>query len=433
VANSVRSFETSTTWLVARACTLGLAILAASARGAEPAGGIRKLESKHLTLYTDLPPSDEVDALPGYFDQAYPQWCDYFGVAPAKHAAWRATGCLMKAQERFQAAGLIPRELPQLQSGYTREDRFWLAEQNGDYYRRHLLLHEGTHAFMYSLMSGQCASWYFEGLAELMATHRLDEGKLLLHQFPRLRQEVPRLGRIEIVQNAVAAGKPMSLEGIFAYNGGEPSRTEPYAWCWATAAFFDGSPIYQQRFRALAKRVAEPDFPQHVHEAFTTGWPRAGDEWRLFIANLDYGYDFSRMQIDFEPGKPLTAGAAQSTVAADRGWQSSGVQLVAGKRYKLRASGRYQIDNRPRIWNCEPGGVTIEYYRGRPLGMLLGAVCDDESKTATIDGLLDPVEIGLESTIAPEHSGTLYLRVNDSAGSLDNNAGTLSVAITDAS
>ena len=66
-------------------------------------------------------------------------------------------------------------------------------------------------------------------------------------------------------------------------------------------------------------------------------------------------------------------------IAADRGWQSSGVWLEAGKTYHVAASGRYQIaveknGDGEKAWSCEPGGVTIEYHDGRPLGELLGAV-----------------------------------------------------------
>ena len=37
-------------------------------------------------------------------------------------------------------------------------------------------------------------------------------------------------------------------------------------------------------------------------------------------------------------GKPR-----EVTIAADRGWQSSGVWLEAGKTYRMTARGRYQI------------------------------------------------------------------------------------------
>ena len=58
--------------------------------------GIRKRSGKHIRLFTDLPSGEEVDALPEVFDQAFRQWCAYFGVDAAAHADWKVTGFLMK-------------------------------------------------------------------------------------------------------------------------------------------------------------------------------------------------------------------------------------------------------------------------------------------------------------------------------------------------
>ena len=50
------------------------------------AAGLRKLEGNHLTLYTDLPPSPEVDELPHVFDEAVPLWRIYFAAnIPVMH------------------------------------------------------------------------------------------------------------------------------------------------------------------------------------------------------------------------------------------------------------------------------------------------------------------------------------------------------------
>ncbi len=424
---------------------LGLLLLAANAtRAAQeanpPGSAIRKLQSKHLTLETDLPASKQIDALPGYFDQAFAQWCAYFGVDEKQHEDWRARCYLMRSPERFKAAGLLPGDVPEFKSGYTRGDQIWLVDQSSEYYRRHLLLHEGTHAFMYGLVGAACAPWYLEGVAELLATHRLDSGnlnggnldgdKLALGYFPRSREEVPKLGRIEIVQSGYAARRAMSLARIFAYDQGAHFQNEPYGWCWAAAAFLDGSPRYRDRCRQLIGWAREPDFAQRVNKLFAADAERLNEDWQLFVANLDYGYDFARMDVDRVAGRPLGDGSARVSVAADRGWQSSGVQLEAGRKYHLRASGRYQIALEPRAWMCEPGGVTIRYYHGQPLGILLAAVRSDDAKATGPNGLLNPIVVGLETTFESPRTGTLYLRVNDSAGSLADNAGTLDVEIT---
>jgi hypothetical protein len=147
--------------------------------------------------------------------------------------------------------------------------------------------------------------------------------------------------------------------------------------------------------------------------------------WQAYVKALDYGYDFERMAIDFRQGAPVNA-PVTGTISADRGWQSSGARLEAGRSYHVSATGRYQIANDAEPWPCEPGGVTIDYHNGRPLGMLLGAI-DGRTKGAT---LADPIDIGLKATITPSASGTLYLRVNDSAGRLDDNRGELTVTVS---
>ena len=111
-----------------------------------------------------------------------------------------------------------------------------------------------------------------------------------------------------------------------------------------------------------------------MFEIFKNDWQQLSEEWQVFIAGLEYGYDIPRTVIDFTPGKPLPEKGAVVTIAADRGWQNSGIQLQAGVKYRLTASGRYQVANQPKIWWCEPGGVSIRYYQGRPLGILLAAV-----------------------------------------------------------
>src|SRR5687767_7525458 len=53
------------------------------------AAGIRKLAGKHLILYTDLPAAPDIDELPSVFDQAVPQWSDYFAAERDKTAGWK--------------------------------------------------------------------------------------------------------------------------------------------------------------------------------------------------------------------------------------------------------------------------------------------------------------------------------------------------------
>ena len=411
----------------------------AGARGAESprsineaaaaAAGIRKVPGRHVTLFTDLAPRPEVDALPAMFDQAYPQWCARFGLDPARHAGWQVRGFVIKDKPRFQRLGLLPAGLPPFEHAYSAGREFWVYDQASDYFRAHLMLHEGTHCFMESLLGGCGPPWYMEGMAELLATHRWQDSKLELNHFPTAREEVPMWGRIKIVKDGFAARHAKTLMGVVKYGPQAHRQTEPYAWCWAAAALLDRHPRYQRRFRQMAGLVREPDFTERFLQLIGDDWDDLAEEWQVFVADLEYGYDVRRTAIDFTPGKPLPAAGTAVAVAADRGWQNSGVRLEAGVGYRLRASGRYQVADRPQTWWCEPGGVSIRYYHGRPLGILLAAVRPDPPRPPGPSPLIAPIAVGLGTTITPKQGGTLFVRINDSGAELGDNAGTLSVEV----
>ena len=397
--------------------------------------GIRQHSGQHLVLYTDVPSSPEIDRLPEVFDQAAPQWAEYFGVDDAKLESWQARAYIIADRRRFDALGLMPAGNVVFVNGISMGSEVWLYDQPTAYYRRHLLLHEGTHVFMAEFLGGCGPGWYMEGTAELLATHRLDEptGRLTLRIMPRNRAEVPMLGRIKLVRDAFAAGRALSFPAVMRIDNRRQLGNEAYAWCWAAATFLDSHPRYRQRFRKLRHHVLDVNFNDNVRRQYADDWKNLTTEWQAFIATLEHGYDFERMAIDFQRGQPLQAGPQRATIVADRGWQPSGVLLEAGRSYRVTASGRYQIaadenDEAAQPWACEPGGVTIEYHDGRPLGVLLGAI-DARSKDASVASFAHPIPIGLAATITPPASGTLYLRVNDSAGRLDDNRGTLTVTI----
>jgi len=395
------------------------------------AAGIRRLAGRRLVLYTDLPPGEATDALPALFDQAVPQWCDYFGIDRAKAADWRLTGFLIRDRERFRRLGLLPDDLPPFKHGFCRNTDFWVYEKPSDYYTRHLVLHEGTHCFMNGLLGACGPPWFMEGVAELMATHRLTDGgrKLELNQVPRGRDEVPLWGRIKLVNDAIAAGRARTLRQVLDTRFDAFLETKAYAWSWAAALFLDRHPRWGERFRRLNQDVLRSDLTEQFVAAVGPQWPALEQQWRVFLDELEYGCDVAATLIDTTPGQPIGPGGARVEVSAQRGWQTSGLWVEQGKAYTLRAQGRYQVAQEPKIWWCEPGGVTIRYWRGRPLGMLLATVLPKATADAGPPEGPKPVAVGLDTTLVPERSGTLYFKINESSAALGDNAGGLSVEI----
>jgi hypothetical protein len=393
--------------------------------------GIRKLQGEHLTLYTDVASSPAVDELPRVFDLALPQWLAYFEIEPKRGEKWRMVGVLADKKERFAETGLWPEDLPQFLHGYMRDRQFWLYEQPSDFYRRHLLLHEGTHGFMWNFLNGLGPPWYAEGMAELLGTHEWNEGKLKLGMVPPSKEASPLWGRVKIIKDGYAAKRALQLREVMQYASGAHLKTEPYGWCWAAAVFLDHDPKYQKIFREAPQTVA--DVSQQFSERLLNRLPepraQVFEQWQCFVANIEYGYDVARESIvRQEMVSELPAKGANVEVATDRGWQSTGYTLQAGKTYQLTGTGQFQIGKSTKPWMSEANGITLKYYKGRPIGQLLAAVTD-EGKSGGLSPLVRPVAVGQNGQLKCENEGVLYLRVNDSPAELADNAGKLNVSI----
>lgn len=394
--------------------------------------GIRKLTGKHLILYTDVPATvEDVQKLPQVFDAAVPLWAKYFNVDPAKLADWKLVACLMESKPRFQGAGLYTPDLPEFPNGYQKGSQFWLFEQPSDYYRRHLLLHEGTHAFMNRWLGGAGPPWYMEGMAELLGTHQWDGERLTLGYNPPDKTEVPYWGRVKIVRDDFVANRGLTLLDVFRYDQQAHLKNEAYGWCWAATAFLNAHPQTREAFQKLRSNTQDRsiEFSKKFYETLKPVWPEIAEDWQLYVINLDYGFDIARAATLRVPATDLPAGGKSVNVVADRLWQSTGVRLEAGKTYDLTASGRYALAREPQPWWCEPGGITIEYHQGKPLGILLAAVHDPQASDSGLTPLASPEVIGLHGQITPRKSGTLYLCLNDSPAKLADNQGSATVQI----
>lgn len=408
--------------------------------GKVTAAGIRKIESEHLTILTDLPESAEIDALPKVFEAALPLWEAYFGWPKGKLKDWKVVGCLMKEKERFVGSELLPDNLPDFPNGYARGSQFWWYDQPSDYYRRHLMLHEGTHMVMDRFLGGMGPIWYMEGIAELVGTHRWENNKLQLAIMPMTREEVPYWGRVKMIRDGFAEQKAYTLGNIFRINPNEHFKPEMYGWAWGAATFLSQHPQTKEPFSKLYLNAADRsiDFSLHFEKQIAAQLPQIEEDWQVFVADCDYGYDVPRAAILRKPAKALPAAGETVEIQADHGWQSSGLQVQAEQEVSVQAKGRYTLRNakdnnasggKNGDWPCEPGGITIRYQQGWPIGALLVAVGDVPPGTANVTPLAKPQMIGLGGKLRSPHAGTLYFRINEAASGLSDNAGQLQVTI----
>ncbi len=388
---------------------------------------LRYLSGKHLELITDLPPREDVDDLPAVFDAAVVLWAKYFELPDPQFQSFRPRAFLMKDPQRFRRAGFLPSDLPPFPTGFYRDGRIWLYEQPVAYYRRHLLLHEGVHAFCEELLGGSGSPWYSEGIAEYLALHRWLDNRLQVGINPVAPDEVPFWGRIKLLRQAATSGKPLRLPEVMQFGADAHRQLEPYAWSWAAVFFFENHPAYREPFALCRQHLADrsPAFSQQLVSRYGSNWSHVQLEWYVFIHELEFGYDLSRASLQFEPPRSENAASFSVTLRADQGWLITGIHLEKEQPVQFSARGRYQLAQQPSIWWCEPQGITLHYYRGKPLGALLAAIVPDQDPTT----MSRPVLVGKGLIWRPEHSGRLCLKINDSPALLADNAGQLQIVV----
>ena len=392
---------------------------------------IRVYESKRLKLYTDIDPKLAAK-LPPLIDAAYAAWEAYFGKLPPnrERTDFQVTGYLMSDKGRFRDAGLIPGNLRPFVNGRHRGAEFWMNDQKYDYYRRHLVIHESTHCFMEAIAGERyyegLPAWYWEGMAELFGTHQIDEqGKVHFRVMPDDRDKFAGLGRVTLVREAVDAGKRKSIGGVAQLRGGDFIGNDAYAWSWALCKFLDTHPAYQKRFHEFGSLLTGSRFKRAWKKLGTDLQKPLVAEWTLFTNDLQYGYDIQRAAIEFRPGKPLVdeASSNKANIRADRGWQSAALQVEKGTKYVITASGQFTLAQQPKPWISEAGGISFDYFDGRPLGLLLAAIHPDGQV------MLPEFAVGRQHEFVASASGTLYFRLNDSWSRLADNTGQVTVQV----
>ena len=398
--------------------------------------GIKRFASKHLELYTDIPP-ETAKKLPAVVDQLYVALEKYFGPLPPDRegGTFQMTGYIMADPRVFRETGLLPEDLPAFNHGRHRGAEFWMNSQDYEYYLRHLMLHEVTHCFMTITRQEHLMPpvWYMEGMAELFGTHAIaPDGTATFRTMPDDKEAYAGLGRITLIQTAVKEGRFRWLDQVLELVPNDYSNDEAYAWSWAICKFLDTHPRYRDEFRKLGDAPTGRIFLDRLQEAYRQEANDLRTEWALFAHQLEYGYQIEPAAIAFEPGKPLSSARPETEVVvkADRGWQSAGVVVEQGKKYTLTAAGRFTLAQAPKPWTSEPQGISFRYFNHRPLGQLLGCVRTETPDAIASAGSMRQVfSIGANHTFIAPQTGTLYLRLNDAWSQLSDNTGSVSVRV----
>jgi hypothetical protein len=219
-----------------------------------------------------------------------------------------------------------------------------------------------------------------------------------------------------------------ALDDVLALPPGNHRLLSDYATSWAAVVLLARHPAYATSFAELERGPLGPDFNARLTAMPGYDARRAARDFDALTDDLDYGYDFARSAIDWTAG-PLLAGPHRADVAAGRGWQNAGITLAKDRRYALRASGRCTLG---RIGDTtietEAAGISLDWYRGRPLGRLLAAQWVESPPDRGRPRFVVLGE-GAAATIAAATDGPLFLKLNEPPGDLADDAGALAFEI----
>lgn len=393
--------------------------------------GFQRLKGKYVDVITDLPIDAEIRSLPAVFDAAVPRWCEEFDMDLEDVADWHVEAFIMLRRDEFQKAGFIPSKLPAFPYGFQFGNQVWVVEQPSPYYRRHLLLHEGTHWFMNRKYGDHGPPWFMEGTAEWLGTHRWDGKNLTMGIVPKTKVEVEYWGRISLIQQQLTDGVAPSLEEILRYDSKAHQNVEAYAWSWAAVIFLKNHPDTSQAFNELLeqKMTSDQTLTRWLFRKLQSQWPQIRREWNAMLTELEYGYDPGNGMLAVSRlAKPIGEKPVTLMLAANRTWQTPNVKIAEGDTIIIEANGEYSVGDNPKPWRCQPAGVTLEYYRGEPLGKLMMTV----SGTLDKEQYSQPIEViavGEQLKYTAKHDGELHFRINESNSGLGDNSGKVTVTI----
>lgn len=400
------------------------------------AAGLRYVQSKHLTLITDHPVDQTIDEFGNVFDQAVPQWIEFFSADARRFKAWHVTCFMIVDIGKFQAAKLLPPanllpggKLPP--GGWEYGNQIWVNRHPGTYYNRHMLLHEGTHAFSYYNFGNLGPIWLSEGVAEHLAVHRWNEDKLVLAARVTDKDELAYWGRVKLIQDAYKTGIPKSLQEVMSLPQSAFPQTEAYAWSWAAVNMLDTHPILKADFRNSLKRLGSNDsnsISQKLMKQSSLTADQLEAQWQVMTKEIEYGYDMQRAAIDWKEAKVLTSPSQSLRMPADGAWHSTGFKLPKGS-WKIESSGSYQVAvEDSQAWIAQPEGITVKYIHGQPIGQLQYALVGQKAFFQGMTELSNAQPVG--QSVEFQASGeALFLRINDHPSHLDDNEGEVEVTI----
>jgi hypothetical protein len=152
--------------------------------------------------------------------------------------------------------------------------------------------------------------------------------------------------------------------------------------------------------------------------------------WEGMLDRFDYGFDLQSDSPAILPNLPTPQKLPVTlSIAADSGWQATGIRMEAGQRVAIRAVGRVQLGETTRPWWSEPQGVTFRYARSNPMGSLIATVAPFHETEPKQSLAWLHQRIGKQAELEATEAGQLLLEINELPSGRRDNQGQYVVTI----
>jgi hypothetical protein len=294
--------------------------------------------------------------------------------------------------------------------------------------------HEVIHAYCIQTFGTGGPEWYKEGMAEIASrgATRASGMQCSLEQLNSLRHgkrssisEILAVGKTRsrladalqsMLDDPLNAGCQVSLTAWKQHHDEQVSQARAeYLRSWAFCYMLLHNPNYAKRFRAARTRLLS-DQKGIFEDCFNPVRNEIAFEYDFFLDHLADGYRVDLCRWDWQTRfRPLEEHDSHRTrVVAARGFQASGVQVVAGQRYICEAAGQWSTGA-----GCES---TDADGRKDDSSRLVGVVMNDFK-------LGKPFLLGNRSSFVAPMNGRLHLRCNDAWNELGDNEGHIVVKL----
>ena len=294
--------------------------------------------------------------------------------------------------------------------------------------------HEIVHAYCTQTFGSTGPEWYREGMAEMVVRRCTRESGMQCsrEQFATLR--VGHRTTVGQVLSVGATGRQISaalklLMDDPAHRGRHVSTAawtqhdvdnvgrarDEYLHSWAFCYMLLHNSNYSKRFRVLGNRLVTKQ-PGKFDEHFASVRNEIAFEYRFLLERVGDGYRIDLCRWDWRTKfRPLELNRSHKTrVVAARGFQASGLSVVAGEQYTYQTAGRWSTSAEPGDTDADGGAADG--------GRLVGVVMKGYE-------LSEPLLLGTHGSFESPASGRLYLRCNDAWNEVADNAGQVEVSL----